>query len=139
MYLAEKLNDHFDKVQNLNEAKELYATTEAKMLGAQALTGMPHGTGVSDKAGALAAALADISAQIAILKNKVKETEPFVEAYVNSIDRPTLRLIFRYHYLYGLSWTEIADILGPGTSAESVRMRCDRYLKKKASPFATVL
>jgi|GEM_PF-2285450 len=125
------LNDHYDKVHDLNEAKELYATTEAKTLGAQALTGMPHGTGVSDKAGALAAALADISAQIAYLEKKVKETEPLIVTFINSIRRPTLRQIFRYHYLYGLSWPEIADILGPGISAESVRMRCDRYLKKR--------
>ena len=127
----DKLNDHCDLVQDLNEAKELYATTEAKALGAQALTGMPHGTGVSDKAGALAAALADISAQIAYLEKKKMETEPLVESFVNSIEWPTLRQIFRYHYLYGLSWTEIADILGPGITAESVRMRCDRYLKKR--------
>ena len=125
----DKLNDHCDLVQDLNEAKELYATTEAKALGAQVLTGMPHGTGVSDKAGALAAALADISAQIAYLEKKKMETEPQVKAFVNSIERPTLRQIFRYRYLYGLTWPEIAEILGPGTTADSVRMRCERYLK----------
>jgi len=127
--LAE-LNQHFDLIQKLNDAKEMYSIIEAKSLGGQALDGMPHGTGVSDKVGALASALADLKGQIEYLEKEIEETAPPIEDFIGEIEDPKLRPLFRFRFLHGLSYTDIANVLGPGTTAESVRMRFDRYWKR---------
>ena len=94
MDLAE-LNNHRELIEDLEEAKALYATTSAKAIGAQTLTGMPHGTGVSDKAGSLGAALADISGQIAYLQKQIDDGAGPIEEFIAGIDSLRLRLIFR--------------------------------------------
>ncbi len=127
----EELNQHFDLIQKLNDAKEMYSVIQAKSLGGQALDGMPHGTGVSDKVGALASALADLKGQIEYLEKEIQRTAPPIEDFINEIEEPRLRPLFRFRFLYGLSYTDIANVLGPGTTAESVQMRCSRYLKKR--------
>ena len=127
----EELNQHFDLIQKLNDAKEMYSVIQAKSLGGQALDGMPHGTGVSDKVGALASALADLKGQIEYLEKEIQRTAPPIGDFINEIEEPRLRPLFRFRFLYGLSYTDIANVLGPGTTAESVQMRCSRYLKKR--------
>lgn len=127
----EELNQHFDLIQKLNDAKEMCSVIQAKSLGGQALDGMPHGTGVSDKVGALASALADLKGQIEYLEKEIQRTAPPIEDFINEIEEPRLRPLFRFRFLYGLSYTDIANVLGPGTTAESVQMRCSRYLKKR--------
>ena len=127
----EELNQHFDLIQKLNDAKEMHSVIEAKSLGGQALDGMPHGTGVSDKVGALASALADLKGQIEYLEKEIQRTAPPIEDFISEIEEPKLRPLFRFRFLYGLSYTDIANVLGPGTTAESVQMRFSRYLKKR--------
>ena len=118
MDLAE-LNNHRLLIEDLEEAKALYATTSAKAIGAQTLTVMPHGTGVSDKAGSLGAALADISGQIA-----------YLEEFIAGIDSLRLRLIFRYRFLHNYSWMEVAGMLERGTTEAAVKSACYDYLLK---------
>ena len=125
-----QLNEHYSLVQKLNEAKELYATTEAKVLGSQKLTGMPHGSGVSDKAGALASALADISAHVSYLERLVAESEPPVEEFIDGIEDLQTRLIFKYRFLNGCTWWEVAGMFDAGTSDLAVKQICYRYLEK---------
>ena len=60
----EELNEHFNLIQQLQELQQTYESMKAKALGAQRITGMPHGTGVSDKVGMLAAELADLAGRI---------------------------------------------------------------------------
>lgn len=126
-----ELNIHCDKVQKLNEAKELYAITKARALGSQKLTGMPHGTGVTDKAGALAAALADISAHITCLEQQVAETAPAVEEFVAGIPVLRTRLIFRYRFLNGMTWGEVAGMFDSATTETSVKNVVYTYLDHK--------
>lgn len=126
----ETLNKHYDLVQKLKEARELYKTTEAKSLGAQSLDGMPHGTGVSDKVAVLAVALADISGQVDFLEKQVAETAPPIEVFITGIPDIKTRLIFRYRFLGGMSWGEVAGMFDIGTSENSVKSTCYDYMKK---------
>ena len=123
-----ELNRHLDLIQKLQRVQELHQTVEAKCLGAQALTGMPHGTGVSDKVGALAAELADLSSRMDYLKKEVEKSAKPIEEYINSIDDDRTRLIFRFRFLYGLAWCEVADLMGPGTSEDAVKSAAYRRL-----------
>ena len=125
------LNRHCDLVQQFKNAKELYATTEAKGLGAQRLTGMPHGTGVSDNTGALAAALADISGQVSYLEKRIMESSPEIEEFIAGIPVLKTRLIFRYRFLCGMSWGEVAGMFDIGTTETSVKNTVYDYLEKQ--------
>ena len=129
MDLAE-LNQHRELVEDLQVAKALYETTSAKVIGAQALTGMPHGSGVSDKAGSLGAALADISGQITYLQKQVDESAAPIEEFIAGIDNLRLRLIFRYRFLLNYSWWEVAGMLERGTTESAVKSACYDYLEK---------
>lgn len=123
-----ELNKHFNLVRKLQQVQEMYQTIEAKSLGAQALTGMPHGTGVSDKTGMLAAELADLSSRIQYLQKEVSESAPPVEAFINSIENDKIRLMFRFRFLYGLSWCEVADLFDGMTEANA-RNTCYDFLE----------
>ena len=125
----ETLNKHCDLVQELREAQELYKTTEAKTHGAQSLDGMPHGTGVSDKVGALGVALADISAQIDYLEKQVAESAAPINDFICGIDDLKTRLVFRYRFLYGFAWGEVADMLGKRVTESTVKSICYDYLE----------
>lgn len=128
------LNRHCDLVQQFKNAQELYAATEAKALGAQRLTGMPHGTGVSDKVGAFAVALADISGQIAYLEKQIAETAPPIEEFIAGIPVLQTRLIFRYRFLNGMTWGETAEMLDSQktpTTETAVKNTVYDYLEKQ--------
>ncbi len=129
MDLAE-LNQHFELVRKLQSVQEMYEKIEAKSLGAQALTGMPHGTGVSDKVGMLAAELADLSSRRAYLMEQVEKSAGPVEAFIDTIENERTRKISRYRFLYGMSWGEVADMIGKETSEAVCKMDVQNYFKK---------
>lgn len=122
------LNQHLDLVIKLQKVQELYQTVEAKSLGAQALTGMPHGTGVSDKVGVLAAELADLSSRMDYLKAETEKSEKPIREFIDSVEDDRLRLIYRFRFIYGLAWCEVADMVGPGATEDAVKSAVRRHL-----------
>ena len=133
MTLAE-LNWHFELRDKLARAQETLATLRQKALpGAAAMTGMPHAPGVSDKVGNLAAEIADMEASIAYLEEEVKAHEGHVLAFIQTIEDPQLRIVFRLRFVRGLSWKEVSQVLGPYTSEKSVSLMCYKYLRADES------
>ena len=124
----ETLNRHLNLVQKLQQVQEIYKRIEAKTMGAQALDGMPHGTGVSDKVGMLATELADLSARIDYLQKEIQKSAPAIEEYINSIENDKIRMMFRFRFLYGLAMCEVADLVGPDTSEDAVKSAIRRHL-----------
>lgn len=122
------LNQHLDLVQKLQKVQELYQAVEAKSLGAQALTGMPHGTGVSDKVGVLAAELADLSSRIDYLTKETEKSAKPIREFIDTIEDDRTRMIFRLRFLYGLAWCEVADVVGAGASEAAVKSAAYRCL-----------
>lgn len=126
----EKLSEYYNILQRLSKAEELVeALRSAALPGAQNLTGMPHNPGVRDKLGDLAAEIADMERSIESLQREAAEARREVEAYIAGIDDDYTRLIFRLRFLHGLSWGEVAGIVGGRNTADGVRMLCKRYLK----------
>ena len=125
----DELNEHFDLIQKLIRVQEMYQNMEAKALGAQRITGMPHGTGISDKVGMLATELADLSGRITYLQNAIRESEKPIEEWVNNIEDDKTRMIFRLRFLHGYSWGEVAYYIGTGISEDTAKQVCYRYLK----------
>ena len=122
------LNKHLTLVERLQEAQAIYRTMEAKALGSQKLTGMPHGTDVTDKVSMLAAELADMSARIAYLQKQVDESAAPIKEWTDTIEDERTRMFFRYRFLYGYSWGEVAAEW-KGLTEDAVKMVCRRYLE----------
>ena len=122
------LNKHLTLVERLQDAQAIYKTMEAKALGSQKLTGMPHGTDVNDKVSILAAELADLSARIEYLRQQVNESAAPIKEWTDTIEDERTRMFFRYRYLYGFSWGEIAAEW-KGLTEDAVKMVCKRYLE----------
>ena len=104
---------------------------EAKALpGAQVITGMPHGSGVSDVVGRYAAEIADLRGIIEAKHQQCLYERSRLERYIAGIDDSLLRQIFTYRFINGLPWHQVAACIGGGNTADSVRMAGYRYLGK---------
>ena len=104
---------------------------EVKALpGAQVITRMPHGSGVSDVVGRYAAEIADLRGIIEAKHQQCLYERSRLERYIAGIDDSLLRQIFTYRFINGLPWHQVAACTGGGNTADSVRMACYRYLGK---------
>ncbi len=104
---------------------------EARALpGAQVLTGMPHGSGVSDIVGTCAAEIADLRGIIEAKHQQCLYERSRLERYISGIEDSLLRQIFTYRFINGLPWEQVAACVGGGNTAGGVRMACYRYLKQ---------
>lgn len=117
---------HHDAQRQLNEARELYRTMRLRAYpGAQNLDGMPKArTDTKSKVEELALALADLSDQIEILRDRVKATQPAVLAWVHEIEDSKTRMVCSLRVLCGLSWYQVGYYIGlTGEAARDVYRR----------------
>lgn len=94
------------------------------------LTGMPRGSGVSDRVGRYAADIVDLKGIIEAKLQQCIYERNRLERYIMSIDDSLLRQIFTYRFINGLPWEQVAACVGGGNNAGNVRMQCYRYLDK---------
>lgn len=128
-----ELNRYFELVSNLARTKELLDNLRAAAYPASpALTGMPHAPGVKDKIGDLAVEIADLETRKEYIENEISHQKSKVEEFVSTIEDYYLRTLFRLRFERGLSWKEVATIIGGRNSEESVKSACYRYLRKVA-------
>lgn len=107
--------------------EELEAKAEP---GAQRLTGMPHSPSPSNKLEDCAIEIAELRE---IIQPKLKlcvQERIRLERYISGIEDSVTRQIFVCRFVDGLSWDQVAEIVGGGNSAGSVKKICYRYLKK---------
>lgn len=126
----EELNVLFDlraELEWLNTAKaqlmDAATSTTAK------LTGMPHGSGVTDKVGGFAAEIADLDSQIEQITAKSDAKEAQLADWIAGIRDPRTRLVFRLRFFRALSWKEIAKITH--TTTDTVKAIVYRYLREE--------
>ena len=98
--------------------------------GAQHLTGTPHASGYRDKLGALAAEIADVSAEAEQLREVIREQETAVTAFIAEIPDVHTRMIFQLRFLRGMTWRDVADAVGGKNTAHNVRNICYRYFRR---------
>lgn len=129
----DELNEHLGLLEDLATTREIRESflTKAKP-GAAPLTGMPHGSGVKDKVGDLAAEIADLDEQIETLEWAVQESEKHVLPFIDSIRDIQTRMIFRLRFVRGLSWKKVAWTFGKTDSEDAVKKICYRYLGVRA-------
>lgn len=126
----EELNVLFDlraELEWLNTAKaqlmDAATSTTAK------LTGMPHGSGVTDKIGGLASEIADFDRQIERVNTEIAEKEAVVSAWIDTIPKAKVQLVFRLRFLRGLQWKEIAGVVGTYAIESIVKHTVYQFLR----------
>lgn len=125
----DELNAHRDGLVELARLREILDRLRDKAHpGAQRLDGMPHGSGVGDPTGQLAAEIADLSAVIEAQEQALRSSGQAVARFVDTIPDARTRLVFRLRFVHGLSWKEVADHLGQFTSEWTASNICYDYL-----------
>lgn len=128
----DELNAHRDGLVELARLREILDRLRDKAHpGAQRLDGMPHGSGVGDPTGQLAAEIADLSAVIEAQEQALRSSGQAVARFVDTIPDARTRLVFRLRFVHGLSWKEVADHLGKYTSEWSAANICYDYLDEQ--------
>ena len=125
----QELNQLFELRERLAKAQEMIDSLRAAACpGGQVLTGMPHAPGYKDKVGDLAVEIADMAERIEYLQGEIAKAEAPILDFIRAIDNDQTRLIFRLRFIRGLTWKEVASVIGGRNSEDSVRMACYRYL-----------
>ena len=128
----EQLNAHLALVSDLHIAEDvLRGYWNAAHPGGQTLTGMPHTSGIKDKVGDLAAEIADIETDIEDLKEAIAESEAQVMTFIRGVKDIQARSILRLRFCRGLTWKEVAQVLGGGNTEASVKMSAYRQLETR--------
>lgn len=94
------------------------------------LTGMPHGSGTSNKVGDYAAEIADLKGILNANVQKCFYEFNRLNRYINTVDDSEIRMILSFRYINGLCWSQVAASIGEGYTADSVRMKCSRFLER---------
>lgn len=116
--------------ERLRRDERMLASFEAKAYpSAQVLTGMPPVIGIRDKVGDLAAEIADLKEQIAVLQRAIVQEEQRLEVLISGIEDDQTRMIFRLRFLRCLTWGEVAEVVGGRNTEQGVKAICYRYLK----------
>lgn len=119
------LNREIEHMQKRLKELETIATSSTSRI-----TGMPHGSGVSDKVGDYAAEIADLKELLDLNLKKCFYELNRLNRYIESIENSEIRMILSFRYINGLCWEQVAANISPYASGDSVRKAHDRFLKK---------
>lgn len=126
----DRLNEHFALIV---EYKGVIETLEAlrEQVNPQSprLDGMPHGSGVKDRVGTLAAEIVELERYADDLADRIEADED-IFSWIDRIRDPQTKIIFRLRYKYGYSWCETAAGMGPNFNEKAVKVRAYRYIQK---------
>lgn len=120
-YLKKEIADYRQKIRELEEMAE---STTAKM------TGMPSGGKISDKVGEGATAIAFYIDLLNEAIVKKLTTEMKITRYIEGIEDAELRRIMYLRFIKQKTWQDVAYEIGGGNTEDSVRKRCNRFVKK---------
>lgn len=125
----QELSHHFKLRERLERDTDLLKSLEAAACpGAQVLTGMPHASGVRDKVGDLAVEIADLKERIRYLEAEIEAEELEVSRFIAEIPDEQLRVVFRLRFIRGLTWGEVAAVVGGRNTEEAVKASVYRYI-----------
>lgn len=123
LYFLKKLID-----QDTERLHELEDRLQAR---AHIMTGMPRTKGVKDLIGDLTPLIVDARQTIAEEWKDYLEEEIKLKKFINGINDYQLRLIFLLRFVDLKTWDQVADAVGGGSTNDSVRQACYRFLHKR--------
>ncbi len=128
-----ELSKYYKLHERLERNRQMLSSLSAAAgPGAQVLTGMPHAPGVSDKVSDLVIEMEDLKERIAYLEVECAQEKKKLEQYIGKIRDDQIRMVFRLRFIHCMTWPQVADTIGGGNTANSVKLICHRYLKPKS-------
>ncbi len=128
----EKLSQIFylEKEQKMWEEKLKELEAESLIKG-QEITGMPFSnSGDSDKVSSLIIRKQTFVEIIEEIQEKIDKQKEEIYEYINTIEDSLLRQIVVYRCVSCMNWTQVANRVGGGNTAESVRKIYERSIPK---------
>lgn len=125
----DELNSHLDMVTQLQAARDMLQSMRDSILRAQSYDAMPHGTSMGDKVGALAIKIAEQEETVQRYERIVERSAVRVKQYIDTIEDNRTNLIFYLRFICGLTWQDVAGVIGGRNTAEGVKAVCYRYLQ----------
>lgn len=123
---------YLEKEQKMwkEKLKELEA---ASLIKGQEITGMPFAnTGeTSDRVMSLIIRKQTIVAIIEEMQERIDKQKEDIYEYINTIDDSLLRQIVVYRCVSCMGWVQVANQIGGGNTAESVRKIYERSIPKQ--------
>lgn len=102
------------------------------LVGSKEISDMPFSnTGeVSDITFEYISEIMEIQADIEVFKLNIIKKINDVHKYMRTIDDPFLKMIIEYRCIQCMTWRQVADMIGSGTSEDSIRMYFNRKFPK---------
>lgn len=116
------LEKHLKLRRQLMECRDILQNLKRSVgPGTQALTGMPHAPGVKDKVGDLATEITYMERRVAALQAKVDDQAVEVRNFIAGVQDDQMKIILSLRYIRGLTWIEVALVLGGRNTGSGVR------------------
>ena len=128
------LEKHLKMRRQLMECRDILQNlTRSVGPGTQALTGMPHAPGVKDKVGDLATEITYMERRVAALQAKVDDQAVEVRNFIAGVQDDQMKIILSLRYIRGLTWIEVALVLGGRNTGSGVRSAVWRFFSDEPS------
>ena len=128
------LEKHLKMRRQLMECRDILQNLKRSVgPGTQALTGMPHAPGVKDKVGDLATEIAYMERRVAALQAKVDDQAVEVRNFIAGVQDDQMKVILSLRYIRGLTWIEVALVLGGRNTGSGVRSAVWRFFSDEPS------
>ena len=128
------LEKHLKMRRQLMECRDILQNLKRSVgPGTQALTGMPHAPGVKDKVGDLATEIAYMERRVAALQAKVDDQAVEVRNFIAGVQDDQMKIILSLRYIRGLTWIEVALVLGGRNTGSGVRSAAWRFFSDEPS------
>lgn len=126
----QELENHLELRRQLMECRDILQNLKRSVgPGTQALTGMPHTLGVKDKVGDLATEIAYMEGRVAGLQAEVDEQAKAVRQFIAGVQDDHLKIILSLRYIRGLTWIEVALVLGGRNTGSGVKSAVRRFFE----------
>ena len=130
----QELEKHLEMRRQLMECRDILQNLKRSVgPGTQALTGMPHAPGVKDKVGDLATEIAYMERRVAALQAKVDDQAVEVRNFIAGVQDDQMKIILSLRYIRGLTWIEVALVLGGRNTGSGVRSAVWRFFSDEPS------
>lgn len=123
----QELDDLYQMKCELQRGEELVERLRMRAEpGAQRMDGMPHRSGVSDRVGDTAIAIADAEEELNDLKTQIEQREMEARTWIKTVKNIETRTALRLRFLKGMSWKAVARSMDRYYTEDRVRVMCCR-------------
>ena len=122
-YIRREIARDEQKIEELRRK----ATSSTTALSAE--TAGPH-AGVSDEVGAYAAAIADLTSDLAVKTEERVAVYHRTLAYIEGIEDSHTRLMLKLRFVDNLRWDDVAAVIGGYWTGQSVRQAFSRWARE---------